>query len=169
MKLSRTWLLKNARPSFPINLNLEIPSTLTSVAKNLLSIGPVTLTGEGYYLNAADRLRLKLKVYLKLVMPCAISLEPVDYPLTLELDQWFTFGQEQERDDLMVVSNDELDLIAYIWEQIYLSIPIKVTKPGAKLPVTQGENWRFEAETQPTSKPKIDPRLEKLKDFSKDK
>lgn len=169
MKLTRSWLLKNARPSFPLAAKFEIPELFKKQATNLLSIGEVSINGDGYFLSSADRLRLTLKVRVLLVMPCAISLEPVDYPLELEIDQWFTFGEEVEREDLLVVTNDELDLIKFIWENIYLSIPTKVVKEGAKLPKIKGENWRFETEDNSSNKTKIDPRLEKLKDFSKDK
>ncbi len=169
MKFTRSWLLKNARPSFPINAEVEIAEQLKSKAKNLISVSKATITGSGYYLASADRLELKLKVKVLLVIPCAISLEPVDYPLELELDQWFTFGNEIERDDLIVISKDELDLVEFIVENIYLSIPIKVVKKGAKMAVIKGENWKFQSAEDAPEQTKIDPRLEKLKNFSKDK
>jgi uncharacterized protein len=169
MKLTRTWLLKNARPSFPINETFEISKELVSQAKTLINLMPVIVKGEGYFLNSADRLRLKIKVSGVMVLPCAISLEPVDYQFNIDIEQWFSFGNELEREDLIIVEKDELDLIDFIWENIFLSIPLKVVKKGAKIPKIEGENWRFLSEDKDADKPKVDPRLEKLKSFSKDK
>jgi uncharacterized protein len=169
MLLTRNWLLKNARPSFPINETIEISEDLTRQAKTLIKLMPVSIRGEGYFLNSADRLRLNIKMSGVMVLTCAISLEPVDYQFNIDIDQWFSFGQEIEREDLIIVEKDELNLIDFIWENIFVSIPLKVVKKGAKIPKIQGENWRFISDDNPAKKPKVDPRLEKLKTFSKDK
>jgi uncharacterized protein len=169
MKYTRAWLLKNARPSFPINETIEISKELSNQAKTLINLMPVQVKGEGYFLTSADRLRLNIKISGVMVLPCAISLEPVDYQFNIDVDQWFSFGQEIEREDLMIVANDELNLDEFIWENIFLSIPLKVVKKGAKIPKIQGENWRFVSNEKEAEKPKVDPRLEKLKSFSKDK
>lgn len=169
MKYTRAWLLKNARPSFPINETIEISKELTQQAKTLINLMPIQVKGEGYFLNSADRLRLNIRISGVMVLQCAISLEPVDYQFNIDIEQWFSFGQELEREDLIIVSNDELELVDFLWENIFVSIPLRVVKKGAKIPKIQGENWRFVSNEKDAEKPKVDPRLEKLKSFSKDK
>jgi hypothetical protein len=95
-----------------------------------------------------------------MVLTCAISLEPVDYQFNIDIDQWFSFGQEIEREDLIIVEKDELNLINFIWENIFVSIPLKVVKKGAKIPKIQGENWRFISDDNPAEKTKLIIKLE---------
>ena len=72
----------------------------------------------------------------KMIMPCAISLEDVEVPLNLHINE--TIEEKEEKNDFT------LDLFDILWENIVLEIPIRVVKKGIQRNDLQGEGWKFE-------------------------
>ena len=92
-----------------------------------------------------------------MVLPCAITLKPVDYPFSTEIN-----GQLDE----LLVENDKkfkntIDILPIIWENILMEIPMRVVSPNAKPEKLKGEGWQFITE----QKGNVNPELEKLKDL----
>jgi uncharacterized protein len=96
-----------------------------------------------------------------MVVPCARSLEPVDYPFVTESEVDFSFS-ESLNEECIVVTGNVIDILPYVEELISLEVPIRVVKEGAVLKQS-GKGWEVKGEDEVG----IDPRFEKLKDFFK--
>ena|SRR5574344_913562 len=83
-----------------------------------------------------DNIVLDLILNGKMIMPCAISLEDVEVPLSLHINE--TIEEKEEKNDFT------LDLFDILWENIVLEIPIRVVKKGIQRNDLQGEGWKFE-------------------------
>ena len=91
------------------------------------------------YINDFDELEVSLEVSGTLVLPCAISLEDVDYDFSCEIDE-----NEGNYEKFYRKEANSLDISEIIWENIVSEVPIKVIKEGAKPIVTSGDGWEIE-------------------------
>lgn len=108
-----------------------------------------------------ENINLYLKVKGIMVVKCALTLEPVNYSFEFELDDQI---ENLIDEDEKTVKNSEntIDILPIIWENILMEIPMKVVSENAKPEKLKGEGWQFITETTTT---KINPELEKLKEL----
>ena len=124
---------------------------------------------EGYivfFYDSMDDLKIEYHLEGKMICPCAITFEDVEVPFTVEDEDKVVFDQKAE--GFYLDGDKELsELVLYI---VYPEVPIKVVKKE-KIEYSNGDGWSFvsEEEYEKSSKEKIDPRLEKLKDYHFDK
>ena len=78
---------------------------------------------------------LKLNITGKMVLPCNLTLEPVNYPFTLEI--------EENLEEIIENSQKTIDILPIIWENILMEIPMRVVSPKAKNMKTKGEGWEL--------------------------
>ncbi len=82
-----------------------------------------------------DYVHLDIEIITDLVLECAYTLEPVDYPMHLYENVDLCFQKcEDEDDDIIYVDGDYYDLNQLILSLIITEIPLKVVKEGATLP-----------------------------------
>ena len=168
MKWTLAWLSKNAHPDFTFDEAITFDPKLIKATKNLIDLKDVRVSGTGNFDEEAAKVHLVFKVKGVMVLPCAITLEPIEHHFNVDYDDWFSFNATDVGQDLEVVKGDELDIIALVYELIVISIPLKVVKEGAKYPQSNG-NWSVVTEDELKSRKQddIDPRLAKLKDYFK--
>lgn len=166
MKWLKSWLLQQPNGAFNFEESLTFDVNLIKATKYLLGLKKVTIEGEGFYSKEMETLTLDLKVMGTMVVPCAISLEPVDYYFETESEVKYTFNNLRQDDEIIVVKGSEIDIIPFVWELISLEIPLKVVKTGAQIQ-KKGENWEMTSDDEPIVDEKIDPRFAKLKDYFK--
>lgn len=133
----------------------------------------VYIEGTGYFNRETDELIVSGNISCTIVIPCAISLKPVEIELEATLSEIFLFGSEVrdelEDEGIILVDTDILDLDPFIWDAIVVEIPLKVVHPDLK-EYPSGDGWEVLTEKnylEQKSK-EIDPRLAKLKDFNFD-
>ncbi len=107
-----------------------------------------------------DNLILSLKIEGVMVLPCAVTLEPVDYPFTVELEDNLE-ELLKEIDENPQKLEKTIDILPIIWENVLMEMPMKVTSPKAKDIKMSGDGWKMVTE----EKMEINPELEKLKDL----
>ena len=80
---------------------------------------------------------IELDLLLKgdFIIPCSISLEEVNVPFEIKVED--KIEENELKDDFY------LDLLDVLWENIVLEIPLKVVKEGAKMENIQGEGWEI--------------------------
>ncbi len=61
-----------------------------------------------------------------MTLPCALSLEDVEHPFELMIDQNVGLSDEFEQ-NYKIISNT-LDILPILWENIVLEIPNKIVK-----------------------------------------
>lgn len=97
-----------------------------------------------------------------MVLPCSITLEEVNYPFSVIIDedldeQWET-RQKKYRN-----YENSIDILPIIWENILMEIPMKVVSENAKNIHLEGNGWRLIADGDTKSNSPFD----KLNDLIK--
>ena len=168
MKWPKSWLLQQPNGEFSFEETLTFDSDIIKSTRYLLGLKEVSIEGEGTYHRDTETLTLDFIIKGTMVVPCALSLEPVDYSFETTADVKYTFNPTLQNEEILVVKGMEIDIIPFVWELISLEIPLKVVKPGAHIK-TQGNNWEIKSQDDDSSKKDLDPRLAKLNEFFKEK
>ena len=98
---------------------------------------------------------------------CAYSLE--DVLLKIKINDTLTFTFEEEDEDVIHIDNPIFEIDPYILDLIISEIPLKIVKPGAKLPEA-GDGYRVMSEDEylKENSEKKDHRWDKLDDIKID-
>ena len=154
---------------FQINEAVEVTSELVETHPRLTALRDVFVTGTGYYNDLDQELLLDLHIEGTMIVPCAISLNPVDVDFDIPYQERFVFGTLDDESDGYEVESDVLDLQPYLDSAILADVPLKVVDPELEA-YPEGEGWAVmteEAYIKEKSR-EIDPRLAILKDFKID-
>lgn len=96
-----------------------------------------------------------------LLLEDAITLEPLEKPFSIELDEILKemdeYGQEYFEKDKNI-----LDIMGILWENIVLEVPIRIVKDENDTPTLKGEGW----ELMDDEEKRLDPRLASLYELS---
>ena len=129
---------------------------------DVISLDDVKISGE-ITKDAIDNLYLNIEVKGILVLPCAITLKPVNYPFDIKIEGNI---DELVGENEKSVKKDEntLDILPIIWENILMEIPMRVVSEDAEeeLSNLEGNGWKVITED---SDGEINPELAKLKDL----
>lgn len=158
-----------------ISETLDVEKALKQRDSEVLAVQPVQVEG----LLTVDGMEYLLHYRLKTVVtvPSSRSLEPVDLPLDIAVDEVFmTRDQwsalEESEEEIIVLENDLIDLDNSVEDNILLAIPMQVLteaeRNATELP--KGNGWEVITEDdfiqqQTESKPQVDPRLAKLSEL----
>ena len=122
----------------------------------------VKVTGNEY----DELLVLELDIKADVTGVCSYSLE--DVPIKLHFREVLNFTDEEEEadEDVLYESKPIFDLDPYILGLIIAEVPLKIVKPGAKIP-SSGEGYRVlsEDDYEEEQKNKVDHRWDKLNDI----
>lgn len=134
---------------------------LINNSKSLIEINEYVLIPDEYYKNtdirkldkvfingtinkiSDDVFDLRINAKGKMVLPCALSLEDVDYPFELNIEESVGFDDDFEK-NYKIISNT-LDILPILWENIVLEIPSRVVKDNVKIK-TEGDGWCLTSE-----------------------
>lgn len=104
---------------------------------------------------------LDLSLRGTLVLPCSITLKPVDYDFATEIAGSYN-EMMSEIGENSKINENSLDILPIIWQNILMEIPIKVTGPEATDLKLSGDGWKLVTEeSEHTTKNAF----EKLKDL----
>lgn len=76
-----------------------------------------------------DRYLFHLHIECLLVLECARTLDSVNYPVDLEVDEIFDIDN-QDDSNIRIIEKNTIDLRDIIWENIYLEKPMRIFKKG---------------------------------------
>ncbi|MCI9280525.1 MAG: DUF177 domain-containing protein [Bacilli bacterium] len=137
-----------------IVLNKELyEKTEIEEIKNLHIKGSIRYDYEG-------NLNLNLEAQGIFILPDALTLEPIDYPFTSQIDEKIE-NIEEYCGSFYEKSKNSLDISEILWENIVLEIPISITNHKSEDLLLKGNGWELVNE----NKEEIDPRLAKLKEL----
>lgn len=117
----------------------------------ILDMDEVSVKGE--ITNNREENILNLTIKGKMILPCNLTLEPVDYPFSIEI--------EENLNEIIENSQKTIDILPIIWENILMEIPMRVISPKSKNMKTKGEGWELITD----SKKQANNSLAKLKDL----
>ena len=130
---------------------------------DLLKLDDVNVSGE-LFKNSLGNIELNVDVEGVMVLPCAITLKPVDYPFVItisgEIEELMENMEENQRN-----FQNTIDILPIIWENILMEIPMRVVSEEAKNTDINlsGDGWKFVTEEEETRSP-----LSELMDYLDD-
>jgi len=156
-----------------VNEQLDV-SKLFSNRQDVISTGPVhinlTVTPEGEVVDVKGNLEIDME------LACSRCLEPTHTHSTIPFAEQFepassdavSNDEEDEENDVILITDDRLDLQPYVEEYVQLFMPFApLCKSDCQGLCPQCGSNRNEHSCQ-CSNERIDPRLEALKDFFKE-
>ena len=169
LKWNLQWIVKQKDGRFRFDETLSFPSEMFHQLSQINGLSDVHVTGHGRMDAKNRQLYVEFQAKGQMILPCAISLENVDYPFDIESSVTFAFYKPNDDEDVVEVKRDTADLTPVIFQEIMMEVPMRVVKKGATLK-TEGQGWKVLNEDEMNEEEDyIDPRLAKLKDYFKDK
>lgn len=169
LKWNLQWIVKQKDGCFSFDEMLTFPSEMFHNLSQINGLKDVHVTGQGRLDTKNRQLYVDFQVRGQMILPCAVSLEDVDYPFDIETSVVFAFYKPQDDEDVIEVKRDMVDLTPVVFQEIMMDVPMRVVKKGATLK-TEGNGWKvLNEEDEHEDEDYIDPRLAKLKDYFKDK
>ena len=161
MEIDIIKLKNNIVDIIDIDEELEI-SEDTYKTTEMLGLDPITVTGD-ITKNSVDGYELNLNIKGKMILPCSLTLKPVDYPFDINVNGDIEELYE-ELGEIYKKTQNSIDIFPIIWENILMEIPIKVTSSDLSDMPTSGDGWQLVTE----EKSRINPELEKLVRLAKE-
>lgn len=175
MKWSIGELRRYKEEALNFSETIDVNETLIRRDNEVLAVAPVAV--EGILSVGKNEYILHYRLKTVVTVPSARSLEPVDLPLDLSVDEVFMTREqwsslEDDRDEeTLVIDNDTIDLTDSIEDNILLAIPLQVFSEeelqSKDLP--KGNDWVVVSEEEYLQKKEsaetIDPRLAKLSEL----
>ena len=160
MNIDITRLKNSIVPSVEINEILNFPKEDIENAE-MLDLRDVMVSGS-ITKTSLDDYNINLRVRGKMILSCAVTLKPVDYPFTIDIDEVFSENAEEITKKIKKCENT-IDILPIVWENILMEIPMRVISPNASLEKIEGDGWKLVTEDSDD----INPELAKLKDLLK--
>ena len=120
---------------------------------DLLKLDNVKVEGE-ILKNSLGNIELNVDVEGVMVLPCAITLKPVDYPFVItisgEIEELMENMEENQRN-----FQNTIDILPIIWENILMEIPMRVVSEDVKEKDLNlsGDGWKFVTEEEEKTSP----------------
>ena len=110
---------------------------------DLLKLDNVKINGE-LFKNSLGNIELSVTVDGIMVLPCAITLKPVDYPFNIEISGELEELTE-EIGNFSTNFQNSIDILPIIWENILMEIPMRVVSKDVKESDynQKGDGWSF--------------------------
>lgn len=97
--------------------------------------------------SITEELAINLNVEGLMILPCSVTLKPVEYPFNIEIN-----GEIDEiLDNFDKNYKNTIDIFPIIWENILMEIPMRVVSDEAKDYKIEGDGWSFEREEEHSS------------------
>lgn len=129
---------------------------------DMLELSDIHVIGAIQSSNIAGSYQIALTISGEMTLPCAITLKPVIYPFSIDVDG-DAHELRQEIDKNYEKMENSIDILPIIWENILMEIPLRVVSEEAKDAEMQGNGWKLITERDSVSV--TNPELEKLKDL----
>ena len=115
-----------------INGKVTFPKEDLEKAK-ILDLKEISVNG-----NLNSDFKLELNIKGTMILPCSLTLETVDYPFDITINENIDEFIENSKK-----TQKTIDILPIIWENILMEIPMKVVSPNAKNMKTKGEGWEL--------------------------
>lgn len=169
LKWNLQWIIKQKDGRFHFDETLSFPPEMFHNLSQINGLKDVHVLGQGHLDMKNHQLYVDFQIDGEMILPCAISLEDVDYPFHIESNAIFAFYKPSEDEEVIEAKRNTVDLTPVIFQEIMMEVPMRVVKEGASLK-THGQGWKvLSEEDKREDEDYIDPRLAKLKDYFKDR
>ncbi len=121
--------------SVSIDENISIPEEYDLNKAGIRKIENLHVSGT-ISIDFADEIVADLTVTGDFILPCAVSLEDVLYPINVKIEE--NMGKFE---DFYNKNKNTLDILPFIWENIVSEVPIRVVKDEYKNFKQSGNGW----------------------------
>ncbi|HAX72808.1 MAG TPA: hypothetical protein DCY20_04735 [Firmicutes bacterium] len=130
MKWAIAQLIKKGSQVFEIDELVDF-SDIVKRHDEIRNLSKVHVTGTGQL--QGRKVVFQLHMEGTMVVPCALTLEDVDYPFDYDSVEIFVLDSElyKEDEDEYLVTGQTIELAPVIWQNIMLLKPLRVVKDGA--------------------------------------
>lgn len=125
MKWSLQQLYRYGKNTFSFSEDYDFSEKIKNI-DDILDISIVHIEGTGRNIND-NRYMFDINIKCNLVLECARTLEPVDFPIDLNVTEIYDTVDDGE---VNFVDKNTIDLEDVVWENIYLEKPMRVFKDG---------------------------------------
>ena len=123
----------------------------------------IEVKGRVYY-SVTNEVVLEASVKGTMVLLDAIDLEPINYPINLEISEVLS----ENDDEKMEKDVKTLDIMDILWQNIVLEVPISIKKDPDKKYDLHGDGWELVDEESKKVDPRLAPLLELLEKEGKE-
>ena len=131
---------------------------------DLLKLDDVKIKGK-IYKDSINEYIIDVDVNGIMVLPCAITLDPVDYPFNVKINGNLEEMLQEINENSKKIENS-IDIFPIIWENILMEIPMKVVSEKAKNIKLEGDGWRLITDE---TRGNINPEFQKLSQLFEEK
>lgn len=148
-----------------INIDLDYSfSKEELVGTDLIELNNVKIIGS-ISKDSMNEYTIDVDVNGIMVLPCAITLDPVDYPFNVKINGNLEEMFEEINENSKKIENS-IDIFPIIWENILMEIPMKVVSEKAKNIKLEGDGWRLITDE---TRGNINPEFQKLSQLFEEK
>lgn len=115
----------------------------------------VSVKGRIYY-SITEEIVIDVVVKGSMLLLDAVTLEEVNYPFTIHIDEVINENNENFQEYSLNLSNS-LDIMSFLWQNIVLEVPIRVKKDENKKISLKGEGWELIDENTKKIDPSMSP------------
>lgn len=131
--------------------------------ESVLKVENIDVVGKVYMSSSLDDVEelvdyIQAKITGNIIIEDSISLEPLEYPISIEYDDILEENCKK--------NENTLDIFQFLWENIVLEIPLQFTKVE-DLSKFHGDGWRLISEDE-LKKTNNNPFSELLKDYKEE-
>lgn len=148
--------------------DVDIDASSFDQSSLINDVKDVHISGRGILDESDNRFYVKLNVTGIMLVPDAVTGEEIEFPFDTETDEVYAFDETSD-DGVRVVTNEVIDLLPAVIDNIMLEVPIQVTNASSE-DYPHGDGWQVytEEEYEKSQGQRIDPRLAKLKEFKEE-
>ena len=120
---------------------------------DLIKLDDVKISGE-IFKNSLGNIELSLDIDGVMVLPCAITLNPVDYPFSINISGEIE-ELMQDLEENSINFKNTIDILPIIWENILMEIPMRVISDEVKNKDINmsGDGWKFVTDEEEINNP----------------
>ena len=144
----------NSNNQIELNEKLTIPSDYYQDS-GIIDSSIITLTGIIKY-GVGEDLILNLTTSGTIYVADSITLDKISLPFVINIEENISLI-ELENEEYFNKTQNTLDIMAILWQNIVLEVPIAITNCNERENIS-GDGWEFKDENKKT----IDPRLAPL-------
>ena len=140
MNIDITELINGSKNKIEVN---DVISFDKEIFKNtdIIKLDNISLNGS-IHVDNANIYHIDIDVNGIMVLPCSITLKPVDYKFSCKVEE------EYDETELSNMKNNKnlknsIDILPIIWENIILEIPLKVLSSDAYNTKLVGDGWKL--------------------------
>ena len=85
---------------------------------------------------------MNIEIKGEMILPCSITLKDVKYPFNIKNEVKLSNDEELD-DEYVKITQNSIDIIPIIWQNILLEIPLRVVSEDISDSVTSGDGWKF--------------------------